>query len=191
MAQPIGTLDDFRESLETAIESQAFYAVILYAAEGAADQTVRAYVDTHRADSAAVAGEDCRVFVLENGDEQPTGPFVTEDVAAIAEYLAADRAAVPGIVFFTEPAMQPEGLCLRLGPLLGSPDGDPGVVFGRLGGMVSAAAAVAPYDRLPDLRQRLTDAWSPQLVRGGLVEGGSVSMALTHILGQIRDSAPS
>jgi hypothetical protein len=188
MAWPIGNLDDFRESLDTA-EPLPFYALVLYAAPGLADAQLRAYVHEHRADSAAVTGEHCRAFVLENGDERPVEPLQQDDVAAIAEYLGADRAAVPGIVFYTEPAMQPEGLCLRLGPVLTDPAADPARVFGALGAMVSASASAAPYDRLPDLRQRLTDVWSSQVVGGGIVEGGSMSMALTHILGQIRESA--
>ena len=183
MAWPIGNLDDFRESLDTALESQPFSAVILYAAGDGADEQVRAYVSSHRDDSAAITGEQCRAYTLGNGDEQALMP---EDVASIAEYMGADRAAVPGIVFFTEPAMQPEGLSLQLASLLSDPDS----VFGEIAAMVTASASAAPHDRLPDLRQRLTDAWSPQVVGGGLVEGGSVSMALTHILGQLRETTP-
>ena len=61
-------------------------------------------------------------------------------------------------------------------------------MFGELAAMVTASASAAPDDRLPDLRRRLTDRWSPQLVTSGLVEGGSVAMALTHIVGQIREN---
>lgn len=190
MALPIGNLDDFRESLDTA-EPLPFYALVLYAAQGAANAQLRAYVHIHRADSAALTGEHCRAFVLENGDGQAVEPLGPDDVAAIAEYLGADGAAVPGIIFYTEPAMQPEGLCLRLAPLLPDPTADPAGVFEELGVMVSASASAAPYDRLLDLRQRLIDAWSPQVVGGGIVEGGSMSMALTHILGQIRETAES
>ena len=187
MGWPIGNLDDFREAVETA-EPVPFYAVILYAAQGEADASVRAYVNSHRGDSAAVTGEHCRAFVLEDGAEQPIDGFPPAKVASIAEYLGADRAAVPGVLFFTEPAMQPEGLGLRLGHLVGGAVGDPAGMFGELAAMVTASASAAPDDRLPDLRRRLTDRWSSQLVTSGLVEGGSVAMALTHIVGQIREN---
>jgi hypothetical protein len=190
MAMPIGNLDDFREAVETD-EPVPFWAVVLYAAGGEANQAVQAFVSSHRGDSAALTGEHCRTYVLDNGTDQPIERLAPEDVASIAEYLGADRTAIPGIVFFTEPAMQPEGLSVRLAELLpaGAAGADVAGVFNGLAEMVTAAASAAPDDRLPDLRRRLADRWPTQIVGGGLVEGGSVKMALTHIVGQIRDIA--
>jgi hypothetical protein len=152
---------------------------------------VRAFVRSHRGDSAALTGEHCRTYVLDNGTDPPIQRLAPEDVASIAEYLGAERAAVPGVVFFTEPAMQPEGLSVRLSELLpgGASEEKMAGVFGALAEMVTAAASAAPDDRLPDLRRRLAGTWPTQIVGGGLVEGGSVKMALTHIVGQIRDIA--